>query len=93
MRTILMAAVAATTLGMTGAGLAKQPIADDGGSRQARNETVLPTQHYENIAGNSAQGSSVVLPSQRPQYLANNGAQGSNSVSSPSPSQRPAYLT
>jgi hypothetical protein len=90
MKSIMMAAIAAVTLGMTGVAMADQPVARHKTSQQARNETVLPNQRPTYLAGNSTQGSnSVVLPSQRPAYLASNNAQGSNSVVLPS--QRPAY--
>ncbi|GAB0118310.1 hypothetical protein [Acidisoma sp. 7E03] len=92
MKTMLMAAVAAVTLGMTGAALAdqvtdKQPASGQSQSVMpnqragylARNESVLPSQRPAYLARNES-----VLPSQRPAYLARN--------ESVLPSQRPAYL-
>ncbi|WP_158805508.1 MULTISPECIES: hypothetical protein [unclassified Acidisoma] len=71
MKSILMAAIAAVTLGMTGVAMAGQPVSSHNSYKEARNETVLPNQHPTYLAGNSTQGSnSVVMPSQRPDYLA-----------------------
>jgi len=80
MKKMLMAAVAAATLGMTGAALAATPVVHHAtGAEMARNSDVLPSQRPAYLAQNSD-----VLPSQRPAYL----AQNSNVL----PSQRPAYL-
>ncbi|HTI01167.1 MAG TPA: hypothetical protein VL752_09500 [Acidisoma sp.] len=80
MKTMLMAAVAAVTLGMTGAALAEQASATlTKHSVLARNEQVVPPRRpvYRASRGD-------VLPSQRPAYLASKG--------DVLPSQRPAYL-
>jgi hypothetical protein len=82
MRNIFMAAVAAVTLGMTGAAMASPIVphtAKTAHAEQAQNSVVLPSQRPAYLAQNS-----VVLPSQRPAYLAQN--------SVVLPSQRPAYL-
>jgi hypothetical protein len=84
MKKIFMAAVAAVSLGMTGAAMASQPTVHHVG-QQARNEQVSPQQRPAYLAGNN-----TVFPSQRPAYLASNGAQGNSVVL---PSQRPAYLS
>jgi hypothetical protein len=81
MKTSLIAAVAAVTLGMSGAALAGTPLFphNDHHQQVARNDVVLPSQRPAYLARNS-----VVLPSQRPAYLARN--------SVVLPSQRPSYL-
>jgi len=81
MKTSLIAAVAAVTLGMSGAALAGSPLFPHNDHQQqvARNSNVLPDQRPAYLAGNSS-----VLPDQRPAYLAGN--------SSVLPDQRPAYL-
>jgi hypothetical protein len=81
MKNSLIAAVAAVTLGMSGAALAGTPLYPQSGHHQqvARNNVVLPSQRPTYLARNS-----VVLPSQRPTYLARN--------SVVLPSQRPSYL-
>jgi hypothetical protein len=80
MKTSLFAAVAAVTLGLSGAALAGTPLyPHNDHQQQARNSVVLPSQRPAYLARNS-----VVLPSQRPAYLARN--------SVVLPSQRPAYL-
>ena len=78
MKSILMAAVAAVTLGLTGAAMAndisaKQP------STNGNTQVIMPNQQAGYLARNES-----VLPSQRPAYLARN--------ESVLPSQRPAYL-
>lgn len=66
MKSMILAAVAAVTLGMTGAALADAPIRHNlAGAQTAGNSVVLPSQRPAYLAGNS-----VVLPSQRPSYLA-----------------------
>jgi hypothetical protein len=65
MKTLLMAAVAAVTLGMTGAAMALPIVPHTANSQQAQNSVVLPNQRPAYLAGNS-----VVLPNQRPAYLA-----------------------
>lgn len=77
MKSILMAAVAAVTLGMTGAALASQTAAPQ--TANPNSQLVMPGHHLRHLAGNN-----TVLPSQRPTYLA-----GNNTVL---PSQRPIYL-
>jgi hypothetical protein len=95
MKSMILAAVAAATLGMTGAALADAPVHHAlTNTEQARNSDVLPSQRPAYLAGNSnvlpsqrpayLAGNSSVLPSQRPTYLAGN--------SSVLPSQRPSYL-
>ncbi len=95
MKSMILAAVAAVTLGMTGAALADAPIRHSlAGAQTAGNSVVLPSQRPSYLARNESvdpqqrpaylAGNSVVLPSQRPAYLA------SNSVVLPS--QRPSYL-
>ena len=79
MKRLLMAAVAAASLGMTGAAMASPIVQHTPNSQQAQNSVVLPSQRPAYLARNS-----VVLPSQRPEYLAGN--------SVVLPSQRPAYL-
>ncbi|MCB8876277.1 hypothetical protein [Acidisoma silvae] len=80
MKSMILAAVAAVTLGMTGAAMADAPIRHNlAGTEQARNSQVEPSQRPAYLARNS-----TVLPSQRPAYLARN--------STVMPSQRPAYL-
>jgi hypothetical protein len=81
MKVSLIAAVAAVTLGMSGAALAGTPLYPHNDHQQqvARNGVVLPSQRPTYLARNS-----VVLPSQRPTYLARN--------SVVLPSQRPTYL-
>ena len=79
MKTFLIAAVAAVSLGMTGAAMALPIVPHAAHSQLAGNSVVLPSQRPAYRAGNS-----VVLPSQRPAYLAGN--------SVVLPSQRPAYL-
>jgi hypothetical protein len=82
MRNFVIAAVAAASLGMTGAAMASTvvpPAPQAAHAEQARNSVVLPSQRPAYLARNS-----VVLPSQRPAYLARN--------SVVLPSQRPAYL-
>ena len=81
MKTSLIAAVAAVTLGMSGAALAATPLFQHNDHQQqvARNSVVLPNQRPAYLARNS-----VVLPNQRPAYLARN--------SVVLPNQRPAYL-
>jgi hypothetical protein len=95
MKNFLMAAVAAVTLGMTGAAMASTPILNHATSGAlARNEQVAPqqrpaylarnehgpvTHNYDYLARND-----TVLPSQRPAYLARN--------EQVAPQQRPAYL-
>ncbi len=79
MKTFIMAAVAAVSLGLTGAASASPIVPHTAASQQAQNSVVLPSQRPAYLARNS-----VVLPSQRPTYLA-----GNNSVL---PNQRPAYL-
>ncbi|WP_158805601.1 MULTISPECIES: hypothetical protein [unclassified Acidisoma] len=80
MKNFLMAAVAAVSLGMTGAAMASQPMMRHSVDQQARNDQVAPQQRPAYLASNGAQGNSSVLPSQRPAYL------------SWLPSQRPDYL-
>ncbi len=68
MRTSLIAAVAAVTLGLSGAAFAGTPLFPHNNGHQqlvARNSVVLPSQRPAYLARNS-----VVLPSQRPAYLA-----------------------
>jgi hypothetical protein len=77
MKSILMAAVAAVTLGMTGAALADQVSAKQPASGQS--QVTMPNQRAGYLAKND-----VVMPNQRAQYLARN--------ESVLPSQRPAYL-
>jgi hypothetical protein len=81
MKNFVIAAIAAVSLGMTGAAMASvvPPTAKTAHAEQARNSVVLPSQRPAYLARNS-----VVLPSQRPAYLARN--------SVVLPSQRPAYL-
>ncbi len=82
MKNFVIAAVAAVSLGMTGAAMAATvvpPAATTVHAEQARNSVVLPSQRPTYLARNS-----VVLPSQRPTYLARN--------SVVLPSQRPTYL-
>jgi glycerol dehydrogenase-like iron-containing ADH family enzyme len=65
MKTILMAAVAAVTLGMTGVALAGEPVLHHGVQGQmARNEQVAPQQRPAYLARNEQ-----VSPQQRPTYL------------------------
>ncbi len=79
MKTFLMAAVAAISLGLTGAAMASPIVPHTANAQQARNSVVLPSQRPTYLARNS-----TVLPSQRPTYLARN--------STVLPSQRPEYL-
>ncbi len=81
MRNSLIAAVAAVTLGMSGAAFAGSPLYSHNDHQQqvARNSVVMPSQRPAYLARNS-----VVLPNQRPAYLARN--------SVVLPNQRPAYL-
>jgi CelD/BcsL family acetyltransferase involved in cellulose biosynthesis len=80
MKNIMMAAVAAVTLGMTGVAMAGEPIVHHAVQVQtARNEQVSPQQRPAYLARNES-----VSPQQRPAYLARN--------ESVSPQQRPAYL-
>ena len=64
MKTILMAAVAAVTLGMTGAAIADQVPAQQ--LSAPNSQLVMPSPHAAKIA----RGGSDVLPNQRPAYLA-----------------------
>ncbi len=87
MKTILMAAVAAVTLGMTGAAMA-----DQGTAKQpaANSQLVMPSPHATYVA--QAQGGGTdVLPSQRPAYLAAYLPPGATNQDV-LPSQRPSYL-
>ncbi|WP_419760296.1 hypothetical protein [Acidisoma sp.] len=81
MKNLMIAAVAAVTLGMSGAAFAGSPLypQNDHHQQVSRNDVVLPSQRPSYLARNS-----VVLPSQRPSYLARN--------SVVLPSQRPSYL-
>jgi hypothetical protein len=66
MKNLLMAAVAAASLGLTGAAMASPPVPHSVKTQQqAQNSVVLPSQRPAYLAQNS-----VVLPSQRPAYLA-----------------------
>jgi hypothetical protein len=78
MKSIMMAAVAAVTLGMTGAAMAdnisaKQP------STNGNTQVIMPNQQAGYLARNEQ-----VSPQQRPAYLARN--------EQVAPQQRPAYL-
>jgi hypothetical protein len=94
MKNMILAAVAAVTLGMTGAALADSPMHHHASAQQARNSVVLPSQRPSYLASRG-----TVLPSQRPTYLASRGdvlpsqrptyLAGNSTVL---PSQRPAYL-
>ena len=80
MKNVLMAAVAAVTLGMTGVALADAPIVHHGDQGQvARNEQVAPQQRPAYLSRNEQ-----VAPQQRPAYLSRN--------EQVAPQQRPAYL-
>jgi hypothetical protein len=80
MKTSLIAAVAAVTLGLSGAALAESPLnLQNNHQHIARNDAVLPSQRPAYLAKDD-----VVLPSQRPAYLAKDDVV--------LPSQRPAYL-
>jgi hypothetical protein len=80
MKTMLMAAVAAVTLGLTGTALAEQAgVTLTKHAVLARNEQVAPRHHPAYLASRGD-----VLPSQRPTYLASRG--------DVLPSQRPTYL-
>jgi len=79
MKTSLIAAVAAVTLGMSGAALAGTPLFPHH-QQLAGNNVVLPSQRPTYLAGSN----NVLIPAQRPTYLA-----GNNVVL---PAQRPAYL-
>jgi hypothetical protein len=66
MKSSLIAAVTAVTLGMSGGAFAGTPLFPHSDHQQvARNSVVLPSQRPTYLARNS-----VVLPSQRPTYLA-----------------------
>lgn len=66
MKHLLMAAVTAASLGLTGAAMAATPtVHHAAGAEVARNSNVLPSQRPAYLAQNSN-----VLPSQRPAYLA-----------------------
>jgi hypothetical protein len=79
MKTFLLAAVAAVSLGVTGAAMASPIVAHTAHAQQAQNSVVLPSPRPAYLARNSN-----VLPNQRPAYLAGN--------SVVLPSQRPSYL-
>jgi hypothetical protein len=82
MKNILMAAVAAVTLGMTGVALAGQPIVRHAAQGQvAGNEVVLPNQRPAYLAENNHEWTKE----QRPAYLAENNHEWTRE-------QRPAYL-
>lgn len=66
MKHLLIAAVTAANLGLTGAAMAATPtVHHAAGAEVARNSSVLPSQRPAYLAQNSN-----VLPSQRPAYLA-----------------------
>ena len=95
MKNFLVAAVAAVSLGMTGAAIASEPTPHHGVSAQDRNEAGRPNQRPTYLARDEQVSpqqrpaylsrNETVLPKQRPTYLARN--------EQVSPQQRPAYLT